>query len=169
MDAEALLASQTTYQVDLIGPTTKDYRWQAREQHGSALTDFSIDGEQKQARCPQGQTRSSWTATRTRNQEVINIMFGSAACVCSQNGAPSLSVRRHKASVALEAARQREQTRECPERYAERTGVEGVHAQGVRRMGLRRSRSVGEPRTHLQHVATAAFAFCSFPGGDCLR
>jgi hypothetical protein len=26
----------------------------------------------------------------------------------------------------------------------------------VRRMGLRRSRSVGEPRTHLQHEATAA-------------
>ena len=28
--------------------------------------------------------------------------------------------------------------------------------QGVRRMGLRRSRYIGEPRTHLQHMATAA-------------
>jgi transposase len=38
---------------------------------------------------------------------------------------------------------------------AQRAGIEGVHAQGVRRMGLRRSRYIGEPRTHLQHVVTA--------------
>jgi len=31
-DAEASVASQKDYQVDLIGPTAKDYRWQAREQ-----------------------------------------------------------------------------------------------------------------------------------------
>jgi transposase len=40
--------------------------------------------------------------------------------------------------------------------YAQWAGIEGVHAQGVRLMRLRRSRYVGEPRTHLQHVATAA-------------
>jgi Transposase DDE domain len=51
---------------------------------------------------------------------------------------------------------QREQTEEFAELYDQRAGIEGVHAQGVRRMGLRRSRYVGEPRTHLQHVATAA-------------
>ncbi len=39
-DAEALVASQTTYQVDLVGPTAKDYRWQAREQNGYALSRF---------------------------------------------------------------------------------------------------------------------------------
>jgi len=39
--------------------------------------------------------------------------------------------------------------------YDQRAGIEGTHAQGVRRMGLRRSRYIGEPRTHLQHVATA--------------
>jgi hypothetical protein len=36
-----------------------------------------------------------------------------------------------------------------------RAGVAGVHAQGTRRMGLRRSRYIGEPRTHLQHVVIA--------------
>ncbi len=40
--------------------------------------------------------------------------------------------------------------------YARRAGVDEIHAQGVRTMGLRRSRYIGEPRAHLQHVVTAA-------------
>jgi transposase len=40
--------------------------------------------------------------------------------------------------------------------YATRAGVEGTISQGVRMMGLRRSRYIGQQRTHLQHVATAA-------------
>jgi len=64
VDAEALLASQTEYHVDLVGPTAQDHRWQAREQKGYALPDFFIDWEHKQARCPQGQISSSWTPKR---------------------------------------------------------------------------------------------------------
>jgi transposase len=161
-DAESLVASQKEYQVDLVGPTAKDYRWQAREHNGYALADFSIDWEQEQARCPQGQTSSSWTPTWTRNQEVIKIKFGYATCgacpvrsQCTQSKQRTLSVRQHDAHVALKAARQREQTEEFTELYAQRAGVEGVHAQGTRRMGLRRSRYIGEPRTHLQHVVIA--------------
>jgi transposase len=63
-----------------VGPTAKDYRWQARAQKGYALTDFSIDWEREQARCPQGQISRSWTPTGTRHQEVIKIKFGSATC-----------------------------------------------------------------------------------------
>jgi transposase len=159
---ESLVANQKEYQVDLVGPTAKDYRWQAREQSGYALTDFAIDWEHAQARCPQGNTSSSWTPTRTRNQEIIKIKFGYATCgacpvrpQCTQSRQRTLSVRRQEAHVALEAARQREQTEEFAELYAGGAGIEGVHAQGVRRTGLRRSRYIGEPRTHLQHVVTA--------------
>ena len=74
---------------------------------------------------------------------------------CTQAKRRTLTVRRREAYEALEAARQREQTEEFAELYAQRAGIEGVHAQAVRRMGLRRSRYSGEPRTHLQHVATA--------------
>jgi transposase len=158
IDAEALVASKENYQIDLVGPTTKDYRWQAREHNGFALTDFSIDWEHEQARCPQGQISSSWT----RNQEIIKIKFGFAVCGacpvrthCTKDKRRSLSVRRQEANFALAAARQREQTEAFKQAYAKRAGIEGVHAQGVRRMGLRRSRYIGEPRTHLQHVLTA--------------
>jgi transposase len=71
IDAEGLEALRQAYRVDLVGPTAKDYRWQAREQNGYALAHFSIDWERQQATCPQGQTSSSWTPTWTRNQEII--------------------------------------------------------------------------------------------------
>ena len=162
VDAELLVASQTEYRVDLVGPTGKDHRWQSREQTGYALRDFSLDWDHEQARCPQGQTSSSWTPTKTRGQDVIKIKFAYTTCgacpvraQCTQAKRRTLTVRRREASEALEAARQREQTEEFADLYDLRAGIEGTHSQGVRRMGLRRSRYVGEPRTHLQHVATA--------------
>ncbi len=39
--------------------------------------------------------------------------------------------------------------------YALRAGVEGTLSQGVRAFGLRRSRYIGQAKTHLQHVLTA--------------
>jgi len=163
VDAELLVASQTEYQVDLVGPTGKDHRWQTREQTGYALRDFSLDWEREQACCPQGHISSSWTPAKARDQEVIKIKFAYTTCgpcpvrsQCTQSRRRTLSVRRREAYEALEAARQREQTEEFTQVYDQRAGIEGTHAQGVRRMGLRRSRYIGEPRTHLQHVATAA-------------
>ena len=37
-----------------------------------------------------------------------------------------------------------------------RAGIEGTISQGVRVIGLRRSHYIGQEKTHLQHVATAA-------------
>ncbi len=163
VDAELLVASQTDYIVDLVGPTGKDHRWQTREQSGYTLRDFSLDWEHEQACCPQGHSSSSWTPTKTRGQEVIKVKFAYTTCgacpvrsQCTHSKRRTLTLRRREASAALEAARQREQTEEFAQLYAGRAGIEGTHAQGVRRMGLRRSRYIGEPRTHLQHLATAA-------------
>ncbi len=107
MDAEAMVAAQTTYQVDLVGPTAKDDRWQAREQKGYAFNNFSIDWEHEQARCPQGQKSLSWTPTWTRNQEIIKIKCGFATCGacpvrahCTKTKRRSLWVRRHEAQFA---------------------------------------------------------------------
>jgi len=56
---------------------------------------------------------------------------------------------------ALFAARSRESTDAFKEIYRHRAGIEGTHSQGVRTMGLRRSRSIGLRKTHLGHVAIA--------------
>jgi Transposase DDE domain len=53
-------------------------------------------------------------------------------------------------------ALQRAKTEDFKAFDARRASVEGTISQGVRVMGLRRSRSIGQEKTHLQHVATAA-------------
>jgi transposase len=52
--------------------------------------------------------------------------------------------------VALQAARQRQETDEFKAQYALRAGVESSISQGVRRFDLRRSRYIGLARTQLQ-------------------
>lgn len=54
-------------------------------------------------------------------------------------------------------ARRREQNGELwKTHYACRAGIEGTLSQGVRSFGLRRCRYLGQAKTHLQHVCTAA-------------
>jgi hypothetical protein len=67
-----------------------------------------------------------------------------------------LTVRPEKEHRALPAARAREGTPAFREVYAARAGVEGTHTQAIRRCGLRRCRSVGTAKVHLQHLLTAA-------------
>lgn len=52
--------------------------------------------------------------------------------------------------------RQQETSKEFTQLYAKRAGIEGTISQGIRTMGLRRSRYIGQEKTHLQHLATAA-------------
>jgi Transposase DDE domain len=56
----------------------------------------------------------------------------------------------------LQAARQRQTTALFKEAYGRRAGIEGTLSQGTRAFELRRSRYLGEAKTHLQHLATAA-------------
>lgn len=48
-----------------------------------------------------------------------------------------------------------QKTGEFRESYAIRAGIEGTHAQAIRRSGLRRARYRGLAKTHLQLVITA--------------
>jgi transposase len=67
-----------------------------------------------------------------------------------------LTLRPQAQHLALTAARERQTTTEFKRRYAKRAGVEGTISQAVGAFGLRRSRYIGLPKTHLQHIATAA-------------
>lgn len=52
VDAQLLVESQHDYQIDLVGPTRKDDRWQARQQQGFDASHFFIDWDRHQATCP---------------------------------------------------------------------------------------------------------------------
>lgn len=59
VDAQLLYNSQQDYDIDLVGPTRPDVKWQAQ-----------------QAACPEGHTSISWTpAIDNRKNEVIKIKF----------------------------------------------------------------------------------------------
>jgi transposase len=64
-----------------------------------------------------------------------------------------LQAREHH--EALQAARREQTTDEFRSRYAARAGIEGTHEQAIRRCGLRQCRSIGEAKSHPQHLLTA--------------
>ena len=66
----------------------------------------------------------------------------------------TITMRQEVHHRALQRARSRAKMEEFKTLYARCAGVEGAISQGVRAMGLRRSRYIGQDRTHLQHLAT---------------
>jgi transposase len=79
-------------------------------------------------------------------------------CTRSQAKHPrrALAVRPREQHEALQQRRAFEQRQHQTQEYPWRAGGEGTLSQGVRRCGLRRSRSVGLARTHLGQVLMAA-------------
>lgn len=167
LDAELLVTTPAQFGVDLLGPTRKDYHWQARDGQGFDAQQFAINWDDEQATCPAGRTSISWTpATDKRRNHVVKIKFSTKDCgpcplraQCTRSRKASvrrtITVRPQQQYEALRAAREREKTHAYAKGYARRAGVEGTLSQAVRRCGLRRSRYVGLARTHLGHVLTA--------------
>jgi transposase len=155
-----LVQSQLDHEVDLLGPTLKTHGYQAET--GYDLTHFSIDWETKTVTCPQGHTNSSWTPVQEANKSLIKVKFSISDCrvcpartLCTGTTRRSMTLHPKEQMEALLAARGREHTAAFKETYRHRAGIEGVHSQGVRAMGLRQSRSIGLRKTHLAHVAVA--------------
>jgi transposase len=156
-----LVQSQSDYGVDLVGPTLKTHWYQAET--GYDLTHFSIDWEAETVTCPQGRTSSSWTPVQDAGKSLIKVKFSQSDCkvcparaCCTGTTRRTLTLHPREQMQALFAARKRENTDEFKDSYRHRAGIEGTHSQAVRTMGLRRSRYIGLPKTHLGHVAVAA-------------
>ncbi len=109
----------------------------------------------------------SWTpAVDKRANHLIKIKFSSrdcrhcpslAHCVRSKKPNPrrTITIRNQPDYLALQLARQREQTSEFRSEYARRAGIEGTISRGIRTLGLRRTRYVGQDRVHLGHILMA--------------
>jgi transposase len=163
VDGELLSLSQQTYGLVLLGPALADNSWQAKAGKGFESTHFQIDWQAHCAICPCGQTSSRWTSlTEPERIEVVFARTTCAACSCradctrSQTTGRVLHLRPRAAYEALLARRQEQETSAFRQRYAVRAGIEGTLSQGVRVMGLRHARYVGLPKTHFQHILTAA-------------
>jgi transposase len=166
ISADELVASQEEHGITLRGPTRPIQGWQAHTDGAYDLSQFTVDWEQRQARCPQGKVSTVWREYVDREGQPYTIVrFGLQDCrscptrpLCSrtQKTGRSLHLPSQERFDALQAARAWYASEEGRQRYQRRAGVEGTLSQGVRAFGLRRSRYRGLEKTHLQHVATAA-------------
>jgi transposase len=160
----ALLVSSQQQDIDLCGPPRADSAWQARASTGFAAADFHFDWEPQQARCPGGQTNSSWENTTDRyGKPQVKIKFAVTTCrpcaqreQCTKIDRRILTIQGAAETRALAQARERAQTAEYKTLYRQRAGVEGTISQTVRRSGIHQARYVGLAKTHLQHLLTAA-------------
>jgi transposase len=166
VNSTLFVSSQTTYGIDLIGPTRGDNHWQAKDGAGFAARDVTIDWEQQQAICPMGKTSNSWTPAIDKfKNPVIKIKFATTDCQacascenCTRATPPrrTITLRPQAQHEALLEGRKREQTEQFKAEYAKRAGVEGTVAQSVRTGEVRQARYLGQAKTHLQHLMTAA-------------
>jgi transposase len=166
LDAQLLVESPRDYGVDLYGPVARESSWQAVAGQGFDNRQFQVDWDHKQVHCPQGQVSRKWQpAWDASGNEVIFVTFGRATCAAcahrpqcthSKTTGRELSIRPKEQYLALQAARLRQKTAEFRTDYGLRSGVEGTLSQGVRTCGMRRSRYIGEAKTHLQNVLIGA-------------
>jgi transposase len=166
VDAQHLLTSRVEYDLDLVGRVPGDSSWQAQTAQGFDLSCFHVDWEAQQVTCPVGCQSHSWHLhCDNYDNPVVRVRFRPSDCrACSNRSlctrSPKLprvlTLRPQAQHLALTAARERQTTTEFKRRYAKRAGVEGTISQAVGAFGLRRSRYIGLPKTHLQHIATAA-------------
>jgi transposase len=166
IDADGLAAAQSRFQVDMVGPTRRNVRWQAQDQQGFDGHQFQVDWEAHRAICPQGHISRHWRPNYDRRpgreHAMITVKFALADCrpcpcrtSCTRAAPRTLTLHPRQQELALRAARRREQTPEFVQTYAQRAGVEATHAQALRLCGLRRSRYYGHAKTHLHLLLTA--------------
>jgi transposase len=164
--AEPLVSSRTNYSIDLLGPAPPDSNWQARTGQGFDISCFAVDWDAQTVTCPQGQVNRSWRVRQDhRSKDTIEVRFDRdvcrscvtrGQCTRAKDNPRTLKLKSQAQHVALQNARQRQDTASFKEQYKARAGVEGTISQGTRCFDLRRSRYIGLAKTHLQHIITAA-------------
>jgi transposase len=165
VSAKLILDSQEKYGIDLIGPVHVDPSWQSRTPGALDASQFQVDWEAQLATCPQGQTSTRWYPQNdSQGEPVVQIMFDAKTCLAcptrpqctkAKDAGRTLVLRAEGRHQALQTARERQQTDDFKKLYRKRNGIEGTLSQGIRSCGLRRSRYVGQAKTHLQNMAIA--------------
>jgi transposase len=166
IDAELLVNSREVYDITLRGPARPNPNWQTKVTGAYPLAAFTVDWGHRRVHCPQGNVATHWAERGDANgTSYIQVRFRqqdcracSARALCTQATQAARTLKLHPQAEfeALQAARTWYSSAEGRQRYKRRAGVEGTLSQGIRGFGLRYTRYRGLPKTHFQHVATAA-------------
>ncbi len=159
-----LQVSAQQYGVDVVGPVADDPSWQARAGAGFDHSQFVINWEQQLVTCPAGKQSVSWLPVHDeRANAAWLVRFARADCAactsreqCTRSKSGRLlTLDTEERYTLLAQARVRQQTEDFKTQYALRSGAESLMSQAVGACDIRRSRYLGQARTHLQHVLTA--------------
>ena len=163
VEAKWIVQSAKAEKVQIVGPPRPNNQWQSLSRSGFALKDFLIDWENKKVTCPAGQTTSNWYPRRLHGAENIRVRFKRSQCgrcekktLCTRAKERSLGFASRENHLILEEFRELENQSSWQKLYAGRAGIEGTFSQAVRSFRLRRSRYIGERKTHLHNLATAS-------------
>lgn len=165
VESKWIIQSAKEEKVKIIRPVRPNNQWQALSKNGFALSDFQIDWENKQVTCPMGQTTTNWYERTLRGTENIRVRFKRTQCkncekrsLCTRSvlESRSLGFSNKENYLILEELRKQPDNPQWQKLYNQRAGIEGTFSQAVRSFDLRRSRYIGENKTHLHNLATAA-------------
>ncbi len=165
VDADLLVKSQRDLGIEVVGPVRPDSSWQAQADQGYDVAHFRVDWQTHQVVCPQGKINTCWTPHLDAwDNPVISVKFSRTDCrlcptrsLCTKAAeAPRhVTLRVQTDHEMLQRVRELQTTPEWKTRYERRAGIEGTISQGARAFGLRRSRYIGQAKTHLQHILIA--------------
>ena len=165
-DSHVLVDSQQRHGVTIVGPVAADPSWQARSGDGFTKAQFQVDWDRQVVTCPEGKQSISWLpSTYPKSGMDFEARFARkdcapcpmrSRCTRAKEEPRIIGLQARENYEALQSARRHQTTDEFQKNYAARAGIEGTHAQAIRRCGLRRCRYIGLAKTHLQHVITAA-------------
>ncbi|MEU7429058.1 IS1182 family transposase [Streptomyces sp. NPDC040750] len=166
-EARVLVSARCDYGIEIVGPVQGTAAWQAKDGDGFTQESFTIDWQAQAVSCPNGKRSRGWSdSTSQTGAPVIRVWFSINDCgpcplrsQCTRGTGRigrRLTFRNREELEALRKAREEQKTDEWRRRYQSRAGIESTISQGVRQMGLRRSRYHGAAKTHLQHQFTAA-------------
>ena len=160
-----LVDSQQRHGVVVVGPVVEDTSWQAHAAEGFSKAAFHVDWDQQVVTCPKGKQSISWLpSTYPKGGMQFEARFARNDCAacpmrsrCTRSKVEPriITLQAREEFDALQSARRNQTTEEFRKSYAARAGIEGTHAQAIRRCGLRRCRYIGLAKTRLQHVITA--------------
>jgi transposase len=164
--ADLLVQSEAQHGIRLVGPVRDSARWQHHVDGAYGLEQCTIDWTTHRACCPQGHHSARWYPFQHANgHRDIRVTFAKEACTGCPQRARCTRAKAQPRSLQLQPQPQQEaidrmraylESEEGRQLYAKRAGIEGTLSQGVRMFGLRRSRSIGLAKTHVQQVASAA-------------
>jgi transposase len=159
-----LLIAARARGLTLLGPLRADTSAQART-GGYTTEAFTIDWNNQQVTCPQGQHSSSWHPCTQNRRPGIVVRFSATTCgPCPVRDRCTTATRHHGRQLtlnprpiqeALTAARAEQTTDAWKNRYRIRAGIEGTIAQTTHVTGVRQARYLAEDKTRLQHAIAA--------------